>query len=115
MLAAYAELVGIDLHLARDDNADDRDTDETGDACDRIVDRRSDASITFVGVGENGRDEQGDGERQSECEHEQRRQQIREAAKADRMSAKREIHLAKSTNRPTMDTRGNRTEGGRDA
>jgi hypothetical protein len=39
---------------ARHDDAYDRHTHETCDACDRVVERRCDASIILVGVGEHG-------------------------------------------------------------
>ena len=58
---------------ARDDDADDRDADEPGDARDGVVDRRGDAGVVLVGVGEDGRRERRDGEREAEREDEQRR------------------------------------------
>ena len=60
----------------RDDRADRRDRDQPGDARDRVVDRRGDAGVRLVGVGEHRRGERGDRHRQPDREQDQRRQQL---------------------------------------
>jgi hypothetical protein len=51
---------------ARDDDADDRHPDEAGDASDGVVDGGRDPGVALVRIGEDGGDERGDRERQSE-------------------------------------------------
>ena len=67
---------GVTHECARDDDPDDRHADEAGDAGDGIVDGRGNTGVAFVGVGEDGRNEWCDRERESEREHEKPRQKI---------------------------------------
>ena len=67
---------GVADECARDDDPDDRHADEAGDAGDGVVDGRGNTGVAFVGVGEDGRHEWCDREREPEREHEKARQKI---------------------------------------
>ena len=63
---------------ARDDDADQRDADQSRDAGDGVVDRRGDPCVVLVGVGEDGGGQRRDREREADREDEQRGEEVPE-------------------------------------
>ena len=68
---------------ARDDDTDDRDTDQPGDTGDRVVDRGRDPRVGLVGIGEHGGGERGDRHRETDGEDEHRGKEIGEVGGLD--------------------------------